>query len=86
MNLKKKVIFGVVAGFFAVATVFNMNMLNSNGAGDVSLEDIAVMAQADGESGGGCASWGHKTWNAWYSFSDGVDCNCNDREDVGSGC
>jgi hypothetical protein len=32
--------------FFAVATMFNMNMLQSSNAGDVSLESIAVMAQA----------------------------------------
>jgi len=34
---------------FAVATVFNMNMLNDNGAGDVSLNAIAVMAEAQNE-------------------------------------
>jgi hypothetical protein len=50
MKLKKKVILGMIAGFFAVATVFNMNMLNDNGAGDVSLDAIAVMAQAQSES------------------------------------
>ena len=59
MNLKKKVIFGMVAGFFAVATVFNMSLLNDNGAGDVSLDAIAVMAEAGGESGGyDCYPWG----------------------------
>ncbi|WP_462319179.1 hypothetical protein [Marinilabilia sp.] len=56
MNLTKKVIFGMVAGLFAVATVFNMSMLNDNGAGDVSLDAIAVMAHADGESGSGCTA------------------------------
>ena len=49
MNLKKKVIFGVVVGLFAVATVFNMSVLNESSAGDVSLDAVAVMAQADGE-------------------------------------
>ena len=53
MKLKKKVIFGMIAGLFAVATVFNMSILNENGAGDVSLDDIAVMAQAQlGENPG----------------------------------
>jgi hypothetical protein len=55
----------MIAGFFAVATVFNMNMLNDNGAGDVSLEDVAVMAQAHNSENqyicfycGGDGSWG----------------------------
>jgi hypothetical protein len=55
--MKKKIIFAVATGLFALATVFNMNVLQSNSAGDVSLESIAVMAQAqDGESGGGSNS------------------------------
>ncbi|HTO16363.1 MAG TPA: hypothetical protein VLZ83_11360, partial [Edaphocola sp.] len=33
------------------ATVFNMNVLQSNSAGDVSLESITVMAQATPENG-----------------------------------
>ena len=38
---------------FAVATVFNMSMLNENGAGDVSLDAVAVMANANVEPGTG---------------------------------
>jgi hypothetical protein len=30
--------------FFAVATMFNMNLLQGNSLGDVSLDAIAVMA------------------------------------------
>ena len=48
--MKKKVIFAVATGLFALAMVFNMNVLQSKNAGDVSLESIAVMAQANGES------------------------------------
>lgn len=48
--MKKKVIFAVATGLFALATVFNMNVLQSKNAGDVSLESITVMAQASGES------------------------------------
>ncbi len=63
--MKKKIIFAVATGLFALATVFNMNVLQSNNAGDVSLESIAVMAQAQhGESNMlpevtvyGCSSW-----------------------------
>lgn len=39
-------IFAIATGFFAVVTMFNMNMLQANSTGDVSLESIAIMAQA----------------------------------------
>ncbi len=48
--MKKKIIFAVATSLFAIATVFNMNVLQSNNAGDVSLESIAVMAQAQNEA------------------------------------
>ena len=51
IKIKKKIIFAVATGFFAVATVFNMNLLQGNIAGDVSLDAIAVMAKAQSESG-----------------------------------
>ncbi|SKC06729.1 hypothetical protein [Alkalitalea saponilacus] len=52
--MKKKLIFALATGFFAAATVFNMNVLQGNSVGDVSLENIATMAQArDPENGGG---------------------------------
>ncbi len=47
----KKIIFAIGISLFAVATAFNMNLLNSNDAGHVSLESIAVMAQAQWEGG-----------------------------------
>jgi hypothetical protein len=65
--MKKKLFIGIAMSLFAVATVFNMNMLNENGAGDVSLDALAVMAQAQDEGGGsnpipevtvyGCSKW-----------------------------
>ena len=78
MKLKKKVIFGIAAGFFAVATVFNMNMLNENGAGDVSLDDVTTMAEAQAEGGSStpCYPYG---WVCSYQrggliiFSQGED-------------
>ena len=51
IKIKKKIIFAVATGFFAAATVFNMNLLQGNIAGDVSLDAIAVMAKAQSESG-----------------------------------
>lgn len=56
--MKKKIIFAIATGFFAVATVFNMNMFQPNSTGDVSLEAIAIMAQAQSESGGGGGTGG----------------------------
>ena len=50
IKMKKKIVFAVATGFFAVATVFNMNLLQGNSAGDVSLDAIAVMAQAQSEA------------------------------------
>ena len=44
--MKKKIFFAIATGFFAVATVFNMNVLQGGGVGDISLDAIAVMAQA----------------------------------------
>jgi len=51
IKMKKKIIFAVATGFFAAATVFNMNLLQGNSAGDVSLDAIGVMAQAQTEGG-----------------------------------
>jgi Zn-dependent M28 family amino/carboxypeptidase len=63
--MKKKIFFALATSFFAVATVFNMGMLQSGNTSDVSLESIAVMAQAQsGESNElpdvtvyGCSRW-----------------------------
>jgi hypothetical protein len=53
--MKKKIIIASATVLFAVATVFNMNLLQGNSMGDVSLDAIAVMAQAQGETiGDGC--------------------------------
>jgi hypothetical protein len=48
----KKIIFTIATGIFALATIFNMNMAKSSIVEDISLESIAVMAQANGESSG----------------------------------
>lgn len=87
MKINKKVIFGMVAGLFAVATVFNMSMLNDNGAGDVSLDAVAVMAQADGGSGDSapCCTNGYKSWfntsnNPAQREQSFKDCWCNAKE------
>ena len=69
--MKMKIFFAIATGFFAVATVFNMNALQGGSVGDISLDAIAVMAQAQSENddpihdGGekpevtvyGCSAW-----------------------------
>jgi len=67
MNLNKKAIFGIAAGLFAVATVFNMSLLNDNGAGDVSLEAVALMAQAQWEG-----PWGNGPYVCTFTPDFGV--------------
>lgn len=50
--MKKKIIIASASVLFAVATMFNMNLLQANSAGDVSLDAISVMSQAEAESFG----------------------------------
>lgn len=50
--MKKKFLFGIAAGLFAVASVMSFNMSNANGIGNVSLDDIAIMAHAQNEVSG----------------------------------
>ncbi len=51
--MKKKIIIASATVLFAVATVFNLNLLQENSVGDVSLDAIAVMAQAQNETPSG---------------------------------
>ena len=47
--MKKKIIIASATVLFAVATVFNMTLLQGNSVGDVSLESIEIMVNAHGE-------------------------------------
>ncbi|MBN2259667.1 MAG: hypothetical protein JW702_03945 [Clostridiales bacterium] len=49
--MRKKIIIASATVLFAVATVFNMNLLQGNIAGDITLDAIEVMAQAQAENG-----------------------------------
>ncbi len=56
-NMKNKILFGCVSILFVAATAFNIGLLQTKDAGDVSLDAITIMAQAhDGESGNGDGS------------------------------
>lgn len=50
--MKKKIILGLFACLFAALSVANMHLAQNDLNTDISLADISVMAQADGESGG----------------------------------
>jgi len=84
--MKTKIKILIVSCMIATAAITGFNFAQNGSNIDVSLADIAVMAKADPESGGSCMSWGYKSWGHWLSGSDGVDCNCTDREKVWSSC
>lgn len=44
--MSKKVLFGSIAILFAAAAVFNINLLQNKNAGDISLDAITIMAEA----------------------------------------
>ena len=85
--MKKKILISLVACFIAAGSFIGYNLTENTSRLDISLADISVMAQADGESGSGaCFSWGYKTWDYWMSGANGVDCDCNDRNKVWTEC
>ncbi len=74
--MKKKITFAVVTGFFVVATMLNMNMLQANNAADVLLKNIAVMAQAQDERDSTkVGSWRYNdVLNKWICSGTGNAC------------
>ncbi len=42
----KKILFGSIAILFAAASAFNIGLIQTKDAGDISLDAIAIMAQA----------------------------------------
>ncbi|TCO07330.1 hypothetical protein EV194_109149 [Natronoflexus pectinivorans] len=79
--MKKKLIFAIATGFFAVATVLNMNVLPGHNAGDVSLDSIAVMAQAQGDESSNkssnrrCVIWDGECWPTLSEDPDWPACS-----------
>lgn len=66
-EMKKKIIFGIAACLFAVATMFNIGRAQQGNISDISLLNIAVMTQAYAENDmcpKGC-----------YAGGDGCICN-----------
>jgi hypothetical protein len=48
--MKKKIFIGMAALFFAAVTFYNVQVSQQDG--EISLENVALMAQASSESGG----------------------------------
>jgi hypothetical protein len=74
--MKKKIIIASASVLFAVASVLNINMLQSGKPSDVSLDAIAVMAQAQsegGSGGGGHANVCDPIWTVTWTGSIGTD-------------
>ena len=46
----KKIFLLFAASIFAAVAIYNIHLAQTQNLGDISLADIAVMAQADGES------------------------------------
>ncbi|PWD99019.1 hypothetical protein [Marinilabilia rubra] len=56
MKIRKKVFIGMATMLFAVATVFNMNLLNEKGIMDITLDAFNLVAQANPEGTGDYAA------------------------------
>ena len=78
-QMRKKILLGSIASLFAVATVFNMGLLNFNKHSDATLEAIAMMAEASGE-GAVRDSTRNGTWKyceilyEWICIGNGSAC------------
>ena len=57
----KKIIFGCVAILFAAASAFNIGLIQTQNAGDISLDAITIMAQA---------SWSEYYTLPWDFYDD----------------
>lgn len=64
--MKKKVIIGVFGGLLAIFTMISINTPLSN-AGDISLKNVAIMAQANAENPE-CPNGCHACGNGCYCY------------------
>jgi hypothetical protein len=66
--MKKKIILALTACLFAAGSIINMHLAQSDYNTDISLADISVMAQADGENGDETYRW------VWAVTSEKCEC------------
>ena len=68
--MKKKILISLVACFIAAGSFVHYNFAQNNHITDISLADISVMAQADGESGGRSNEcWTNATMGGIYTIT-----------------
>ena len=67
--MKKKIILALTACLFAAGTIIHYNLAENTSRMDVSLADISVMAQADGESGGGGTTYCYLTGGGIWVYA-----------------
>ena len=89
--MKRKIRFIIVACFIAGVAATGFNISQNHKSLDVSLADLAVMAKADGESGGDCLGSTYidrhpKTGNTFYCEANGKWLTSQTCETGGSGC
>ena len=92
--MKKKIILTLTASLFAAGSIINVHLAHNDHNLDVSLADISVMAQADGESEGtpdykmftySCYAGPHCT-TAWFKRCEpypGEQCSVSDQHSCG---
>jgi len=79
--MKKKILISLIACFIAAGSVIHFNLAQNASMLDVSLADISVMAQADGEQGGStCDTYcPNPGLGCIINFSDGSSLFCPER-------
>jgi len=71
ISIRAKTILSII--FISLALIFAGELLNTQ-------------SEAHAESGEQCADQGFRNWNGWWWYSDGIDCWCNERENVSNPC
>lgn len=75
MKMKKKIIIGISSCLFMAITMFSVQLLQNNEDIDFSIQDIAVMAQAEDDyiEGPWGTNWKHYTLRCTYSRTIGFN-------------
>lgn len=70
--MKNKILISLVACFIAAGSFLHFNLAQNNNNSDISLADISVMAQADGESGAGQLCYYYPGSECRYEYPDEI--------------
>jgi hypothetical protein len=66
--MKKKLLIGILFGFFAVFTVLSINPTVKNG--EISLDNISIMAKASAEDDNTCPNGCYPCGNFCHCYRD----------------